>query len=239
MRPGRHTKTCIFSLIVAIGLATSAAKADPVLDGSGFSATPTSVVTYDPSAPDSNFGTPTSTTKYAPYDIFTKSDATYLYVMVSETTGGAAAAGSFANLYFGTGVSATSGSDVGFEVSNSDVFVPGGSGTTSTAGTGISFASLDGGTVIEFAVPFTYFELDPQNIGFDKVTATDPDIILRLSQSFGYSVAGGADYGTDRLGLFVDPNVAAVPEPVSALLFGTGFVGFAWARCTRARRALA
>ena len=191
--------------VVVFGLiAAAAAHAGyPVLDGGGFGA-PSATVAYDPNAPYNNFGTPTQYTNAAAYNIYTRSDASYMYVMVSETGAGAPAISHFANLYFGTGSSATSTSDVGFEVTNSDVFVPGGAAPVPTpSATGIEFAVLNGSTSVEFAVPFSYFETDPQAIGFDKVTSANPDIILRLSQSFGYSVAGGDSYGTDRLGLFV------------------------------------
>jgi hypothetical protein len=170
---------------------------------------------------------PGPTTDAAAYNIYTASDSTYAYVLISESGLGGSAVGTFANLYFGTGSSAMTGSDLGFEVTNQDVFSPGVSGTTSTAGTGIADAVLNGGTAIEFAVPFTYFETDPQGIGFDTTSSADPDIVLRLSQSFGYSVAGGATYGADRLGLIVDPigSSTPVPEPASLGLLGFGLFG--------------
>jgi len=64
--------------------------------------------------------------------------------------------------------------------------------------------------------------------GFTPTTASDPNIILRMSPSYGYSVAGGASYGSDRLGLIVDPiATTAVPEPLSLSLFGAGLAGLA------------
>lgn len=207
-------------LTAAIVLSPIVAQADAVLDGTGFGAGVT--VTYDPLAPITNFGSPGSTTSGAGYTIATKSDSAYAYVLVAQN-GTGSTAGSFANLYFGTGLSATNGSDVGFEVTNANVFNPNVGSPISTAGTGITFASLDGGSEIEFAVPFTYFETDPQAIGFDKTSASSPDIILRLSQSFGYSVAGGSSFGPNRLGLIVDPIAAAVPESSTWAMMILGF----------------
>jgi PEP-CTERM motif len=214
----------VSKLIIAatIVFAPMAAYAAPLLDGSGFSSGVT--VTYDPSALESNFGAPGATTTGAGYTISTKSDGTYAYVLVAQN-GTGTSAGSFANLYFGTGSSAANTSDVGFEVTNSNVFYPSTGVSQSTVGTGITFASLNGGSEIEFAVPFSYFETDPQGVGFTPTTAANPDIILRLSQSFGYSVAGGTSFGPDRLGLIVDPITAAVPEPSTWAMMILGFFG--------------
>lgn len=46
-------------------------------------------------------------------------------------------------------------------------------------------------------------------------------MVLRLSQSFGYSVAGGRTYGADRLG---EASIAAVPVPTAAWA-GFGLLG--------------
>jgi hypothetical protein len=226
----------VSKLIIAatVTLAPVAANADPILDGSGFGA-PSAVVTYAANASTSNFETPASTTSGAAYNIYTSSDATYAYVLVAQSGSGGTSAGPFANLYFGTGATALATSDLGFEVTNADVFFPSTGASSSIANTGILTATLNGGSEIELAIPFSYLETDPQNVGFAKVTAANPDIILRLSQSFGYSVAGGASYGTDRLGLIVDPigTVAAVPEPSTWAMMILGFLGIGFAAYRR------
>ena len=57
------------------------------------------------------------------------------------------------------------------------------------------------------------------------------DVVLRLSQSFGYSVGGGALYGDDRLGReTLDAGAAAVPEPSEVAVLGIGLMALALAR---------
>lgn len=227
-------KLCALCALTGVSLsaATAAsAQVTPKLDGTGFGA-PSATVLYDPAAPTSNFGTPGPTTSGAAYNVYTKSDATYAYVLLAQNGLGGSSAGAFANLYFGTGATAFSGSDLGFEVTNSDVFFPSTGASQSTAGTGISFASLNGGSSIEFAVPFSYLESDPQNVGFSVLTAANPDLVLRLSQSFGYSVAGGATYGPNRLGVVAAPFGSSVPETTtwSMMILGMAAIGFAMRR---------
>ena len=221
----------LLATAVSAGMsATAFAQSAPVLDGSGFGL-PSSTVLYDPAAPTSNFGSPGPTTSGAAYNIYSRADATYAYFLLQQN-GVGTSAGAFANLYFGTGSSAFGGSDLGFEVTNSDVFYPSTGATQSTVGTGITSATLNGGTSIEFAIPFSYLETDPQNVGFDKLTVTNPNLVLRLSQTFGYSVAGGATYGTNRLGTVAASFAAATPEPATwlMLIVGFGVIGFALRR---------
>ena len=78
-------------------------------------------------------------------------------------------------------------------------------------------------------MPFSYLETDPQKLGFNTLNAANPDIMLRLSQSFGYSVAGGiGNFGPNDLGVEIDPDFAAVPEPSTIALLGAGILGFAF-----------
>ena len=58
----------------------------------------------------------------------------------------------FGNLYFNTtAVTPTTGSNLGFEIENSDAFTPGVAGTVSTVGTGVSYTD-NAGTVTSPAV---------------------------------------------------------------------------------------
>jgi hypothetical protein len=70
------------------------------------------------------------------------------------------------------------------------------------------------------------------------VAAPGGQVILRLSQSFGYSVAGGDTYGTDRLGAFTLPG-GAVPEPAGWAMMIVGFLGAGGVLRTRRKAALA
>lgn len=68
-------------------------------------------------------------------------------------------------------------------------------------------------------------------MGFPTMVAGN-NLLMSLSQSFGYSVAGGQIYyGDNRLGSVIVPGQSsAVPEPATVLLFGFGLVGLAGAR---------
>jgi hypothetical protein len=216
-----------------VGLTGTAASAAPVLDGNGFGS-PSAVVPYDPSKVyDGAFGAPGGTTDAEAYDIYVKQDALYAYVLVSTTGSGVGIVGTFANLYFGVGATAFAHSTFGTEVTNEDTFVPTSGKTFPYGSTGIVEAALSS-TSIEVAIPFTYFENDPQSIGFPTTDAANPYIVLRLSQSFGYSVVGGPSFGTNDLGVFTDPNF--VPEPASIALLGVGLTAVG---ALRRRRAIA
>ncbi len=165
-------------------------------------------VDYNPAAPTGNFGAPTNENHIVGYDIYTRGDSGYFYVGLQTKTNGSQAAVLFANLYFNTNLSG--GSDLGFEVTNNQAFIPGVPGYYSTIGQDISYSLVDGTAstpaVLEAAFPWGFFTSDPLSMGFPLTTT---GLQLRLSQSFGYSVAGGASYGDNRLGTVAVPEGSA------------------------------
>jgi hypothetical protein len=197
-------------------------------------------VTYNPMAPEGNFGVPTSETDSEPYDIYTKGDANYFYVGLKAVPNGNLAPGVFTNLYFDTNPPANNGSDLGFEVTNDRAFIPGVAGYSgSITAAGVLFSATTGTlttpNTIEVAFPWSFFTGDPLGMGFPTATPGST-VTLRLSQTFGYSVAGGASYGNDRLGTLTVPT-AAVPEAGSVLvwsLMALAIGGVAWLRSKKA-----
>ena len=226
----------------ALTLASGAALAGPTgVDGvlsPGEYGAPTSVG-YDPAAADSNFGAPSNVSKYVAYDIYTKSAGGYVYGLVKARPDlGGSSAGTFANVYFDLDRATRPGSDIGFELgANSQrAFIPGGNGPIAVSGISVA-ASTDGNT-FEFAIPVSDFTAPIAGLNYDPALvfpAAGDTITLRLSQTFGYSVAGGPTYGNDRLGAIVlNAGATAVPEPASLALL-LGGIGMLAAR--RARRA--
>lgn len=191
------------------------------------------MVTYAPGTTESNFGSPTPFDDKVTYDIYTRSDSSYVYFLLQTMPSGVDeydAGLNFANVYFGTGASANTGSDLGIEVTNDRAFVPGVAGYYPLSPSDFVFAGTSGtyngtpgsgpGNTIEFALSWNYLMTDPQGLGFDKISAANPQITLRLSQSFSYSVGGGATYGPTRLGTDLYSS-SEVPEPASFGLIAT------------------
>jgi hypothetical protein len=204
--------------ILALGYASTASAAI-IVDGlydSDYGA-PTASVAHDPSAPDSNFGTPGNTTAGAAYNIYLTSQGGFVYGLVQITGNAESSAGAFANVYFGN----AGGSTIGFEITNGNVFKPGVPGSFALP---YSFSIAPGGTGIEFALSESLFTSPIGATGINAGLNPGDQLILRLSQSFGYSVAGGATYGADRLGA-VTLEASAVPGPI----VGAGLPGLVMA----------
>lgn len=185
-------------------------------------------IAYDVNAPLSNFGTPGTTNHAVAYTTYFRGDSSFIYAAVAvDPAGGGSAAGlQFANLYFS---STLANGGIAMEVTNNRFF-RGGVNTGGPnddgywpAGSYATWVSNATSGVIELAIPTSFFFNDPLGIGF----ATSVDRVrFNLSQSFGYSVAGGAsNYGDERLGVYI------VPAPGAAAVLG--LAGFAAARRRR------
>jgi hypothetical protein len=180
----------------------------------------TAMVGFDPAAPLGTFQAPVADNHVVGYDIYLSSDENYVYGYF-EAAG--ATPYTWANVYWD--VNPSSGSDIGFELSTAqqNVFRPGGANLGDVADILVA-ASVDG-TKFEFAIPLHYFLAPPAGLGLPATTKAQRggDIRLNLSQSFGYSVAGGQEnYGDDRLGV-----VGIVPEPATwaMMIMGFGAIG--------------
>lgn len=208
----------------ALTLAVSSAHAitiDGTLDAAYGAAT--AHVGYDPGADTGNFGQPghppSNVSNNVAYDIYLNASGGFVNVFLqgAGSTGGL----DFANLYFDLDPVNLNGSDIGFEVTNDRAFVPGMAGVSGPLGLDWAF----GTNSIELRIAnalftgpiagLTYYPGRPFPGAGDKVT-------LRLSQSLGYSVAGGPSYGVNRLGTV---TLGAVPEPGTWLLMMLGFGG--------------
>lgn len=206
---------------------TTAAFASPVsidgVIGSEWTGATVNYVSYNAAAPMGDFnGNPSSNT--VAYNIYTRSDNDFIYVGLETVRqqGDSYNPGLIlTNLYFGT--VANMGSNVGFEVYNDRAFTPGVPGFYSPISTvgGHWDRQFDANNaVIEFAMSWDFFVNDPLAMGFTKTSALNNILTLRLSQSFGYSVAGGSSFGADRLGQFT-----YVPAPgAAAVLAGAGLL---------------
>jgi opacity protein-like surface antigen len=176
----------------------------------------TASVPYDSAAPVGDFsGSPASNN--VAYDIYLKGQDGYVYVFLQAA--GSTNGLNFSNLYFN--IDGVGGSDLGFEVTNERAFIPGGDGAYSA--TPIEYAL--GTNSLEFAISASYFTTQLPGLTYftSNLPSIGDSVQLRLSQSLGYSVAGGASFGADRLGYA--ELTAGVPEPATWAMMVLGFMG--------------
>lgn len=190
-------------------------------------------VNFSESAPNGNFGAPTqfNTTSY---DIFLAYDSGNVYGLLQNIGPAANINGiAFANLYFDTNNATSAGSDIGFEITNNRGFIPNVSGYSSPLG--IQVVTTD--QSLEFLIPASYFTSGVPGLGAFPLVAPGGTLQLRLSQSFGYAVAGGETYGDARLGEIQIGS--AVPEPTTWAMMLMGFAGLGFMAYRRSRKIVA
>jgi PEP-CTERM motif len=208
---------------MSLGLASSA-NAAIIVDGLYDSdyGSPTAIVASDPTAPTNNVGVSVSPTNNgASYQIFLTNEGGVVYGLIQTTGSFASAPGTFANVYFGN----SSGSTIGFEITNGDVFTPGVPGTSPLAYSYAVYTNTTTGvTGIEFALPDSLFEGPIGTTGVNAGLSPGDPLYLRISQSFGYTAVGGtANFGPDDLGVVT--LTASVPEPSTWAMMVLGFAG--------------
>lgn len=200
---------------------------------------PTAQVGYDPAAPFRNFGSPTNASRYVAYDSYLRSDPGYYYGLLQARPDlGGTPAGGFASLTLDLDPANNNGSDLGFEIgTGASAFVPGMPGGVSLPG--VAVARSGDGLTLEFAIPTSLLTSPIAGLAYRPSqqfpTASSPDVVLRLLEGFGDSVAGGPAYGPDGLGRVpvatagvpgsVSAVAADVPEPASAALLLAGLAG--------------
>ena len=177
----------------------------------------TNTVFFNPGAPTSNFGSPTSENHLSAYTTYMRGDGSYIYLAVAGNTSGGGSGGAgmaFLNAYLST---TGTGSNIGLEVGNDNFFIPGGAGGFSALGI-TDWDNNQTTGVVEVAIPYSFFTSDPLSMGFGTGATF---VQWRLSQALGYSVAGGTSYGDNRLGII------QLPTPGAAALAGVGLLASA------------
>jgi len=192
----------------------------------------TSHVGFDANAPVGNFQAPTAFSNNVAYDIYLHDEGGTLYGFLQGA--GPTNGLDFANLYFDLDPANNNGSDLGFEIGNDDAFVPGVPGSA-TGLAGISYAI--GTNSFEFSIANSLFTSPIAGLSSYPLASPGGTVVLRLSQGLGYSVAGGASYGANRLGA-VTLDSGAVPEPATWSMMILGFLGAGAALRSRRRQAV-
>lgn len=228
------TRRCGLAAVAILGgliLSHHAANATIIVDGSYDSdyGSPGVTVGFNPAAPTSNFSTPTNESNSIGYTIYLTSQGGNVFGFL-QAAGPGSSIGSFANVYFDLDPANGNGSDLGFELgplNHANAFIPGVAGNALQSN--ITTAVSTDGLGFEFEIPNVDFTTAIGGLNYyagHTLPGLGDQIILRLSQSFGYSVAGGDSYGADRLGAVT--LAAAAPElsTWAMMLLGFGFLGF-------------
>jgi hypothetical protein len=182
----------------------------------------------------------------AEYDIYSRADTQYFYALVKANPAGegadnwtatvAAQLGNVVNLGLDMNPPAGNGSDVVVETENNRYATFDSIGNvvynSYNASNGIVQASTpvrgysdpNPGFSVELAMPWSFFETDPDGTGnMPVLTATNPILNFRYSQSFdGTFALQGPQFGPTRFGNYVDPGVVPEPTSAAALLLGAG-----------------
>jgi hypothetical protein len=215
-------KKLLIAAVATAAIATSAhatITVDGVLDADY--GAPTAQVSFDSGAAEGNFQSPGSASDNVAYSIYLHDEGGTLYgfLQAAGPTNGL----NFANLYFDIDPATYDGSNLGFEIGNNDAFIPGVSGSV-TPLSGMTYAL--GTNSFEFSISNSYFTSPIAGLSYNAgqvFAAPGGEVTLRLSQSLGYSVAGGDSYGADRLGSVTLEG--GVPEPASWSMMILGFLG--------------
>ena len=205
-----------FALGAALAVSMTTVASAAVVGTYATYGSPSAVVNYDPGAPEHNFGAPTNGNAETGYNIYLQSDADYVYGLVQTFGPNSGFVPEFANLYFGTLDYA-----IGFEVTNDRAFNPN-TGAPPFFALGALLDFTSSATSIEFRISNSVFTGAAASIYAPGTTFSQigDQVALGLSQSFGYSVAGGPSYGSDYLGII---TLGGVPEPATWAMMILGF----------------